>query len=78
MTPNLILGLFPVTAPPMVLMASPRHGRPHATIMLGHYHSAQGPVICENGDGSVTIDAGGRILTGAPLGQRKGRPLRAI
>ncbi|MFN3526883.1 MAG: hypothetical protein ACK4YU_12395, partial [Paracoccus sp. (in: a-proteobacteria)] len=63
--------------------ATPRSGRPHATVMLGRYQSAQGPVIGEHGDGSVTIDAGGRILTGMPLGQRSGRapsgrPLWAI
>lgn len=48
--------------------ARPDRSLGFATIEMGTYQSAQGPVLRRYRDGRVTIDAGDRKVTGHPIG----------
>ncbi|MBK4216647.1 hypothetical protein JJJ17_11985 [Paracoccus caeni] len=71
MTPNFLTGLALAnpTADPvyLILESDDRPEGPFATIRVGSTGMAQGPILRRFFDGSVTIDAGGRILTGHPV-----------
>lgn len=51
-------------------VAEPERGAPPdwATVGIGAFGSAQGPVLKRFRDGRVTIDAAGRRVTGLPVG----------
>lgn len=74
MTPNFITGLVmpvPATATdPLALWMDDVPDRPNrdfATIAIGPRQQAQGPILRHLPDGRISIDAGGRILTGQPV-----------
>ncbi|MCZ0962086.1 hypothetical protein [Paracoccus benzoatiresistens] len=72
MTPNFITGLVmstPTTvADPLALwmddIPDVRQDLGFATIAIGPRQQAQGPVLRHLRDGRISIDAGGRVLTG--------------
>jgi len=72
MTPNFITGLALPTATAIVSPAAlwmddlPAHwrGPGYATITIGARQQAQGPIVGRLRDGRVSIEAGGRVLTG--------------
>lgn len=75
MTPNFITGL---ALPPASAIVNPtalwlddlpshRRERGYATIAIGARQQAQGPVVARLSDGRVSIEAGGRVLTGHPV-----------
>lgn len=76
MTPNFVTGLVPTHAIvlPETLAAlttsldSDARDLGFATVIVGTRHQAQGRVIRRYRDGRVSIDAGGRSVTGHPLG----------
>lgn len=84
MTPNFITGRAMSTptalADPLALWMedAPLRGprRDYATIVIGARQQAQGPVLCRLPDGRVSIDAGGRVLTGHAVTPR--RPARGL
>ncbi|WP_295048350.1 hypothetical protein [uncultured Paracoccus sp.] len=72
MTPNFITGLAlhiptAVVNPAALWMddlPAHRRGPGYATISVGPRQQAQGPIVSRLADGRVSIEAGGRILTG--------------
>ena len=72
MTPNFITGLA-LSVPSAVLspaalwqddLPARRRGSDYATIAIGARQHAQGPIVRRLRDGRVSIEAGGRVLTG--------------
>lgn len=78
MTPNFIIGLGLSTptavADPLALWMDDLPDAPRdlgiATITVGARQQAQGPVLAHLHDGRVSINAGGRVLTGHPVTAR--------
>lgn len=78
MTPNFITGLVmplpAATADPLALWMDDapnmRQDLGFATIAIGPRQQAQGPVLRHLRDGRISIDAGGRILTGNRVAPR--------
>lgn len=82
MTPNFVTGLAMLTPtavpnPLAAMMAAelsaaeapePRQNPGFAVILLGRHQQVQGKVLQRHRDGRVTVDAGGRQVTGQPLG----------
>ncbi|WP_374298643.1 hypothetical protein [Paracoccus sp. (in: a-proteobacteria)] len=70
MTPNFITGLVLSTPAASIGPAAlwmddlPVHQPDYATITIGARQQAQGPVVQHLRDGRVSIEAGGRVLTG--------------
>lgn len=71
MTPNHLTGLVPMMpsaiALPEPLQPSVREGD-YEVIAIGRNQLAQGPVTRRFRDGRVSVDAGGLVVTGHPLG----------
>lgn len=82
MTPNFITGLALQTPTAVVNPAAlwmddlPGHRRDpgYATISVGPRQQAQGPIVGRLPDGRVSIEAGGRILTGHAVTPRPAAP----
>lgn len=78
MTPNFVIGLGLSTptavADPLALwmddLPDARQDLGFATITVGARQQAQGPVVAHLRDGRVSINAGGRVLTGHPVTAR--------
>lgn len=75
MTPDFRTGLALIPAAAIIRPAAlgsrdaaamPRT-RDYATIIIGTHRHAQGPIVARLPRGRVSIDAGGRVLTGHPL-----------
>lgn len=76
MTPNFLTGLALAnpTAEPVHLILETTEAKPsvrsdlgYASIIVGSKQQAQGPVLKRYLDGRITIDAGGRSVTGYPI-----------
>ena len=78
MTPNFITGLA-LSVPTAVVSPAalwqddlPAHRRAsdYATIAIGARQQAQGPIVRRLRDGRISIEAGGRVLTGHAVAPR--------